>query len=136
MANKVYKEMTFSIDSATAVITAITCYVNQADIASTLEMLEDSALCDEEQSFLPGIAGASVSLNGFVNSTTDAIFGPLVGNRTSLTKTVDYYNGIKHYTGEVYTENVAFSGSVNSLVTFSATLRFDGAVTQTSVAAS
>ena len=136
MANKYYNDATFSIDDASASITEITCYINQADLNSTLEMLEDSSMCDDNQSFIPGISGASVALNGFVNSTTDGIFGPLVGARTSLTKTVDYYNGLQHYTGEVYPENVAYSGSTNTLLTFSATLRFDGAVTRTSVAAS
>ena len=90
-----------------------------------------------EHSTAPGIFHSLLQKNRFIKYFgIIGIFGPLVGNRTSLTKTVDYYNGIKHYTGEVYPENVAFSGSVNSLVTFSATLRFDGAVTQTSVAAS
>ena len=133
MANKYYADMTVKIDGSTGVLTDITCYVNSADIQATMELLEDSALCNTAQSFVPGIAGATIPLSGFVNSTVDGIFGPLVGNRTSITKTTELYNGVSYYTGETYPENVSFSGSTNSLVTFSATLRFDGVVTRTSV---
>jgi len=105
-----------------------------------MDIIEDTALSDEERSYLPGKAGATIPLAGMVNSTTDAIFGPLIGNRTSVTKSIEYQayttstnstgNVGQHYLGEIYITNVEYSGSVNSLQTFSADGTFDGAVTR------
>jgi len=125
--------MTFAIDNAAGTLTTITCSVNQASLQGILNLLEDTALCDTANSYVPDLAGATISLNGWINSTTDGIFGPLVGARTSLTKTVEFYNAQSYYNGEVYPSDVTFSGAAKSLQTFSANLTFDGAVTRTSV---
>ena len=134
MANQTYKNLTFKLDNASGSLTAITSSLNQASLQGTQDVLDDSSLSDDERSHQPGLAGSSLSLNGFVNSTTDPIFGPLVGQRTSITKTFEYYNGVSYYTGEAYPTDVAYSGAVNDLITFSATLTLDGSVTKTSVA--
>jgi hypothetical protein len=87
-----------------------------------------------------GKADVSVPLNGFVNSTTEGIFGPLVGNRTSVTKTFVYSMGVAYnttsdwwYTGEVLASDVEFSGDPNSLQTWSCTLMQSGAFSRTTV---
>lgn len=133
MAHKTYKNMTFKIDNSSAAITALTGSMNQASLASALSTIEDSAFGDSQRTYLPGLAGLTISMNGFSNSTTDAIFGPLM-NRTSITKTVEYYNGDRYYNGEVWVTGVTYSGSVNDLATWSFDATFDGAVTRTSVA--
>ena len=135
MANTTYKNMTFKIDNASASITAITSYVNQASLQRAINLLDDSSLSDANRSVLTGLAGTTLSINGFVNTTTDGIFGPLIATATSITKTVEYgaYTG-RYYNGEVLLSNVQYSGSVDNLQTFSADMTFDGAVTRTSVA--
>ena len=133
MGNKTYRDITVKVDSATGVLTAITSYINQANIQGTLSLLEDTALGDDERSFLPDLAGASIPINGFVNTTTDGIFGPLVGNRTTITKTIQFGNGVKFYYGEAYPDSVQLSGAVGSLMTFSVSFTMDGALTRTSV---
>ena len=127
--------MTFKIDNASASITAITSYVNQASLQRAINLLDDSSLADANRSVLTGLAGTTLSINGFVNTTTDGIFGPLIATATSITKTVEYgaYTG-RYYNGEVLLSNVQYSGSVDNLQTFSADMTFDGAVTRTSVA--
>ena len=127
--------MTFKIDNASAFITAITSYVNQASLQRAINLLDDSSLADANRSVLTGLAGTTLSINGFVNTTTDGIFGPLIATATSVTKTVEYgaYTG-RYYNGEVLLSNVQYSGSVDNLQTFSADMTFDGAVTRTSVA--
>lgn len=92
-------------------------------------------MADEEKSYLFGQAGATMPLSGMVNSTTDGIFGTLIGNRTTATKTFQYtaYSG-RVYRGEVLVTSVEYSGSTNSLQTFSADAVFDGVMTRTSVA--
>lgn len=134
MANKIYKDLAIKLDSSTAVLTAITSWTNQASLQAAMDVIEDSALNTEERTYAPGLAGATVQLNGFVNSTTDGIFGPLVGNRTSLTKTVEWYNGLKYYNGEAYPTDTQYSGNVNDMQTWSCTLTFTGAINRTSVA--
>lgn len=136
MVDKTYKDMTFKIDNAAGSITAITSHLNNQSITGTMAVLENSALGDANQSFRPGIAGATVSINGFMNSTTEGIFGPLIGNDTAVTKTVEVYNGIQYYNGEAWVTNVQQSGAQNDLITFSADLTITGAVNRTSKALS
>ena len=135
MAHKSWKNITIKIDNATQTLTEITSSVNTQSLTGLQSILEDSALGDEERTYLPGLAGATVSLNGFVNSTTDGIFGPLIGNHTSVPKTLQVYNGQKFYYGEAYPTNVAFSGNVDTLVAWSSDFTFSGAVTRSSTTA-
>src|SRR5512138_2578874 len=101
MANTTYKNVTFKIDNAATTLTDITAYVNQASLQRAINLLEDTALSDANRSVLTGLAGTTVSINGFVNTTTDGIFGPLIAAATSVTKTTQYgaYAG-RFYYGE------------------------------------
>jgi len=132
MANLTWKSMALKIDDNTGSLTTVTNWVNSASLEGAMETLEDTSLNDEEHSYLSGLAGATIPINGWVNTTTEGIFGPLVGNRTTATKTVEFYNGVKYYNGEVWVTEVSFSGDAGSLQTFSANCTFDGAVTRTS----
>lgn len=135
MANKTYKDVTFSIDNAATTLTAITGFINQANLQRSINLLEDTALSDANKSVLTGLAGTTVSISGMVNTTTDGIFGPLIATATSVTKTVQYgaYTG-RYYNGEVLISNVQYSGQVDNLETFSCDMTFDGAVNRTTVA--
>lgn len=138
MGNKTYRDMGFRIDSgSTGTLTDIKAFLNQAELQRTIELIEDTGLADTNRSYLHGLAGTTVQISGMVNTTTDAIFGPLVNAATSVTKTVEYksYTG-RYYNGEVLISQVRFSGSNNTLHTFSANATFDGAVNRTSVALS
>lgn len=133
MANKTYADLAVKIDNASGTLTVITCQINTVDLEGTQTTIDDTTICDTNMSILPGIAGGTLSLNGVVNTTTDGIFGPLVGNRTSLTKTAQFYNGIKYYRGEFLPTNVRFSGAKQELQVWSASLTLDDTVTRTSV---
>jgi len=133
MANKTYADLAVKIDNASGTLTVITCQINSVDLEGTQTTLDDTTICDTTMSLLPGIAGGSLTLNGVVNSTTDGIFGPLIGNRTSITKTAQFYNGIKYYRGEFLPTNVRFSGAKQELQVWSASLVLDDTVTRTSV---
>jgi len=137
MANLLFKDMGIKIDDSTGALVDITAHVNSQGLTGALNILEDSALSDEERTYLPGMAGATIDLNGFLNSTTDGIFGPLVGNRTSITKTVQFQAyANRYYNGEVFVTAPAYSGASDTLETWSASLTFSGAVNRTSVALS
>ena len=146
MPNRTFKDMRVRMDTtalSTGKLTDITAYVNQVGLQRTMNLLEDTALSDANKSVLMGLAGTTLSLNGHVNTTTDAIFGPLIAAATSVTKTVEYRTWKTNstgsvgqfYYGEVLVGDVQYSGSVNNLQTFSANVTFDGAVTRTSTQA-
>lgn len=143
MANKTYKDMRFKLDkpnsTGTLVLTDITAYVNQASMQRAINLLDDSALSDANRSVLTGLAGTTLTINGFVNTTTDATLGPMIAAATSVTRTFEYRafttNSTtgRFYNGEVLFSNIQYSGSVDSLQTFSADMTVDGAVNRTTV---
>lgn len=132
MGHKISTDMRLGIDSSTGHIKDISSSVNSQAIAAAFSILEDSAMGDEERTYLPGLAGATIDISGFLNTTTEDIFGPLVGNRTSVTKTVEYtpYSG-QYYQGEALPSSVNISGSPDSLEVWSASLTFNGSVHRT-----
>lgn len=134
MANKTGKDVAFKLDGAAATLVTLTSHLNSASVAAALNTLEDTALGDDEQTFLAGVAGATVSINGFWNSTTRGVFAPLMGNRTSNTKTFEFYDGIAYLNGECWVNNVQVSGQVNTVETFSADLTATGALNNTTKA--
>lgn len=135
MAHKTSIDMRLRIDSSTGVLKDISGSVNSQAVASALSLLEDSGMGDEERTFLPGLNGATIDLNGFLDTTTEGIWGPLVGNRTSRTKTVEFRAyALRFYNGEVLPSSVGISGSPDTLEVWSASLTFDGAVNRTSKA--
>lgn len=143
MANKTYKDMRFKLDkpnsTGTLALTDITAYVNQASLQRAINLLDDSALSDANRSVLTGLAGTTLTINGFVNTTTDATLGPMIAAATSVTRTFEYRafttNSTtgRFYNGEVLFSNIQYSGSVDSLQTFSADMTVDGAVNRTTV---
>jgi hypothetical protein len=135
MAHKTGKDMGFRIDSSTGVLVDLSGDVNSQSIQRAVNLLEDTGMGEEESTFLPGLANTKVAINGMVNTTTDAIFGPLVADNTSRTKTVEFKSyASRFYNGEVWVQSYEKSGDPGSLETFSADLQFTGAVNRTSVA--
>jgi hypothetical protein len=126
--------------TSTSVLTNISSYVNQASLERAINLLEDTSLADTNKSVLTGLAGTKISLNGFVNTTTDGFFGPSINAATSVLKRMEYRayatnsTGTvgRFYNGDVLLSNVRYSGSVDNLQTFSADATFDGAVNRTS----
>lgn len=140
MTNLIYKNETLKLDNASGTLTNITPYITSETLSGAQDVIDDSAMADEERSYLPGMAGATLQLSGIVNSTTDAIFGPLLGNRTTVTKTYQRAASMTNSTtglvlrGEFLPTAVEYSGSNNSLQTFSFSATLDGVMTKTSVA--
>lgn len=135
MANTTNKDMGFRMDGASSTLVDIKPYLNQQDLQRQLDLIEDSSMSSTNRSYIPGLAGTTLSINGMVNSTTDGIFGPLIAASTSVSKTVEWkVNTGRYYNGECYLTNVQYSGKTNSLQTFSASLTIDDAVNRTSIA--
>lgn len=135
MANTTFKDIAIRIaGNGTSVLSAITAYVNKNDLKRTCALIESSAYSDLNRRYIPGLSGTTISLNGWVNTTTDGIFGPLVAAQTSVSKRFELKPyASRFYNGNVFLTDVQYSGSLNSMQTFSANLTFDGSVNRTSV---
>lgn len=136
MANWTSKDGGFRIDNAAGVLTDIKQYINSVDDSGGAARLDDTGLGDTRERSIAGLASAtSVSINGSLNSTTYAIFAPLV-NGTSVTKTTEIkYAPAKLRVGEVYVSDVQLGQRVGQKHTFSATLSAENGLNGTSVAA-
>jgi hypothetical protein len=135
MAVDTWKNLGFKIDSAAGSITDISAYVNSASLQAAITIIESTGIGATARTKQNGLGNITVPINGFVNSTTEAIFGPII-NGTSITKTVEFkIRTGRYFTGEVIPSSIQFSGSPDTLQTFSAQLEFNGACTRTSQAA-
>jgi len=133
MANLWGNSVAVSVDNAAGSTTRITAWTNQAGIQGATDILDQMGFGNENPDIIHGVARATIPLNGFVNSTTDGIWGPLIGIRTSVSKTCGFYNGLQWYRGEFLPDSVEYSGTPDSLQTWSVNLMIDGAVTRSSV---
>jgi hypothetical protein len=135
MANLIFKNETIKLDNAAGTLTDITPYLTSETLTGIQDLIEQSSMSMEEKSYLFGQAGATMQIAGFVNSTMNGILGPLIGNRTTATKTFQRAatTNIVHR-GEVLVSGVEYSGSVNTIQTFSFNATFDGVMISTSVA--
>lgn len=126
------KDLECHLDDAAGTLTDISDYVNSQSIRTAFDVFRADGVGSDDPERQHGKADATIPLNGWVNSTTEGILGPLVGNRTSVAKTAYFGNGVKYYGGEFMITDVEFSGDPNSLQTWSCTLGQDGSVSRTS----
>lgn len=143
MANLTHKDVRIrAAANVTSVMTTnLTAYCNQVSLQRAINLLEDTAFSDTNKSIVTGLAGTTISLNGFVNTTTDAFYGPMVNTAPTANRTMEYRiystnstgSAGMFYNGPVLISNVQYSGAVDSLQTWSADHTFDGAVTRTSL---
>jgi hypothetical protein len=127
--------MGFRIDNSTGTITDIKSYLNQMDLKRAIDLIEDTAMGSSERTYIPGLGGNTLTINGMVNTTTDKIFAPLINAVTSVSKTVEWkVTTARYYNGEVFLSGVQYSGATNTLQTFSANLTVSGTLNKTSIA--
>jgi hypothetical protein len=135
MAHKTGKDLRLKIDNASAALTDISGSVNSQSIQFAITILDDTGMGDTKHSTLQGLAQPTrIPLNGWVDSTTDAIFGP-IADGTSTTKTIEFRAyASRFYNGEFNMENFQISGTPDDLETWSADFVGVGTVNRTSKA--
>lgn len=137
MANTTYKDVALRIKNSTGTWITMTPYVNQHSLKRAIKLIEDTAYSDANSRFIPGVAGTTTSLNGWVNTTTEGIVGYSVANNTSASRSFELkVFASRYYNGSVFVSDTQVSGSLGNMQTFSLNLQFDGAVNRTSVALS
>ena len=142
MANPTGKDVAVKIDAiAGGSLTDLTTHINSASLSAIQSVLEDTALGDDEKTYVHGLAGATISVNGFYNSTVEGVFGPYIGNRTAVVSVTAQYQAFtinstneRIYRGEALISNIQVSGAPDTLETFSADATFTGEITRTSLA--
>ena len=134
MANWTWKDMNLSIDNASTAMTAIGLYVNSQSLASAITILESTGMGATSRTKQNGLPNISIPISGFLNSTTEGIFGPIISG-TSVAKkfSIQAATG-RHFTGSCFPSNIQFSGTPDTLELFSTTLELTGACTRTAVA--
>ena len=136
MANLTGKDAVVKVDNFAGSLTDITSHLTSESITGAQNILEDSALGDDERTFVHGLAGGSFPLSGFWNTTTEAIYGPMIGNRPSTatwTAQVQHVSGLVHR-GEYLVGNIQVSGAPDTIQTFSVDYTLSGVMIRTSVA--
>ena len=135
MGNRNSDAVYIYIDNASATITDISGQVNSLSWDGGQNLLDDTGMSDSRHTVVAGLANASnASLNGWLNSTTEAIIGPLTDG-TSITKTlaISFDSSATWWTGEVWPESVNLSAGVDELQAWSAELRAQNGLSSTSV---
>lgn len=125
----------FWVDNASAALTDISTYVNNVDSTGGTQLLDDTGLTDTIENWVGGLAaGTNITVNGFLNSTTYAIFAPLQ-NKTSVTKTIQimYFTGKYRY-GEAWPSNVKITQTAKQQGVWSCEFMAENGLTATSVA--
>lgn len=139
MPHKTHRNMGIRLTGSTGTaLVNISADVNSQSLERTIAMLEDTGMGMTEGTFVPGLGHTKIPINGFVNTTTDAIFGPFVSTNSTaqgFAKVVEFqaYSG-RYYNGNVWCADFKYSGTKDSLETFSGNLQFTGHVNRTSVA--
>lgn len=130
----------FRVDNESASIvnlTGGTGTVNSVSLDGGQGLIDDTGVGDSRHTVVVGLATATeVTVNGFINSTTEAIFAPLLDG-TSITKTigVGLVSG-QYLNGEAWPRDVSFSVGIDELQSFSCTFQAQDGLTRTSVVAS
>ncbi len=136
MASETSKVSGFAVDNASGTLTDISEAVNQCDVSGGNEQYEDTGLSDTRHTFVSGLGmPVTVTVNGWLNTTTRAIFAPLV-NGTSVDKTVEVkYASGDFYSGECIPTNVQMGLPTGAVNTWSCTFQANDGLTSTSVTA-
>lgn len=135
MANRNSDAVQIKLDDSTGSIVDISGDINSISWDGGQNLLDDTGMNDTRHTVVKGLANASnAALNGWLNSTTQAIFAPLVDG-TSITKTYahTFDDGVEWWTGEVWPESVTLSASIDALQAWSGGLRAQNGLTSTSV---
>ena len=135
MAHENSEVVAIGLDDESGSLADISGSINSVSWDGGQELLEDTGMGDGRRTVIAGLADASnIQLNGMHNSTTRAIFAPVVDG-TSITKTVELQLASGDvYTGEVWPERVTgFNAQVGQINTWSCALRAQDGLTSTSV---
>lgn len=127
------KDLTLALDNAAGTLTDISTYVNSQSFDAAITILDVTGMSDDDPDSTNGLSHRTLPISGMVNSTTSGIFKPLQGGTTVRKQWQFGINASNFLNGSCLPESVSFSGSPDTLETFSCTLRVCGSVNETTV---
>jgi hypothetical protein len=133
MANLTWKTVVVKLSNASGSLTDISCNTNSYALRATLDMLDDTTLCNDNRSYVSGMPSVTLPLAGPLNSTIYTIISPLL-NGTSIPKTFEILTRTGAYlNGSCWPQNVEISGAAGQLQMWSMDALVDGTINRTSV---
>jgi hypothetical protein len=131
----------FWMDDSVGALTEYTSQINKAALARMVDILETTALNDDDKTKMSGLRDFNIPINGMYNDTSQTTTTSIAhvldaAQGTSITKTFQYQLGTGlagYYTGEVLPAGLEISSDGQEKVVWSCTLEGTGAVTRTSV---
>jgi hypothetical protein len=143
MAKKHGKSSAFTITDIGGAERDLSQFCDSVEMPQVVATAETSGMGDSAQEFIPGMAGATISISGSWDNTAttgpDVVLGGLLGAGGVKTDgdapTFEYgpegsTNGLIRYTGTAILTGYTVSSAVGSKVTFTASLLVTGAVTR------
>jgi len=127
----------FGTHAVPGTATDITAYVTSVTMPREIDTAETSCMGDTDKSFLAGLKGANISIEGKFDPTVDAHLDGIAGDDGII---FEYYPqgnsaGKVKYTGSCILTSYEVSESVDDAGSFSAEFQISGAVTRSLVGA-
>ena len=112
----------------------ISAYCNKADFPKSADTAETSTFGHNDKTYLPGLRGATFSIEGIWDPAVDAILDPLLGTIVTgiVYKPQGTGAGNVVYTFDACMTSYAPPGSITEAVKFTAAFTITGVVVRTS----
>lgn len=124
-------------DSGATTLRAIGDYCDSIEIDRNVGMADSTTISQEDKTFLPGLAEATISLSGKWDDTAtsgpDVVLAGNVGNDVSVGfefGPAGNATGKVKYSGECFVSKFQVSAPLEGIVKFTATLQVTGAVSR------
>ena len=131
------KGAVFYLDDAVPTLRDLSAYVSSADINRSIDTPESTVFGLNDRTYIPGLAGATLSISGFWDSTAttgpDDVLQQNVGKSTTSTFIFGPQGDVTGdvtYTGECIMTSYVVSAPVDGIVSFTADFQITGAVTR------
>lgn len=133
MSGQAANSTNFEVDNSSGTLTDISAYCTEVSFPQEKGLEDSATFGDSFRESTITLKGGSFSVSGLWDATLDAVLGadPAAGaTRSFQYGPVGDTSGNVKYTGECHLENYEVSGSVDGLVSFTATFRASGTITR------
>lgn len=125
----------FKLDDSTGTLVDLSQYITSVSgLPGEADLQDVTTFGAAGRSWVPGLRSAEISIEGVWDPTVDAHFSGIIGHANTQTFEFGPEGGAAgkvRYTGECRVQSYEVPPSVGEPVSFSATLRTDGAITRT-----
>lgn len=122
------KNTTFSIDDSSGSPQDISDYANNIDFPLSADVAEVTGFGDDSKEYIPGLKGATISMDLSWDAAVDAILWGIVGKTGTFSYSPD--GGTTTYSGECICTAYTPASAVNDAVKGSASFQVTGDVSR------